>query len=92
MKYEHTVSNSALLSCRRISRGTVWASGMEKVSSPPSSPFTEQLLTSPLSDGRTDLLVCAALGVDLADCVYPTRTAVRLPSPSASPFLAPSSR
>lgn len=30
----------------------------------------------PLS-GATDLLVCAALGVDLADCVYPTRTAVR---------------
>jgi queuine tRNA-ribosyltransferase len=24
-----------------------------------------------------DLLVCAALGVDMADCVFPTRTAVR---------------
>lgn len=23
-----------------------------------------------------DLLVCAALGVDMADCVFPTRTAV----------------
>jgi len=27
-----------------------------------------------------DLLVCAALGVDMADCVFPTRTAVRLAS------------
>lgn len=31
-----------------------------------------------------DLLVCVALGVDMADCVYPTRTAVRLSSSLSS--------
>jgi queuine tRNA-ribosyltransferase len=26
----------------------------------------------------TDLVVCSALGVDMFDCVFPTRTAVRM--------------
>lgn len=42
-----------------------------------------------------DLLVCAALGVDMADCVFPTRTAVRhLPfsSPSSPDYTDSSSR
>lgn len=36
-----------------------------------------------------DLLVCAALGVDMADCVFPTRTAVRKRFASLFCLLAP---
>ncbi|KDE07631.1 queuine tRNA-ribosyltransferase [Microbotryum lychnidis-dioicae p1A1 Lamole] len=41
---------------------------------PEQKPRCELLTSFPLAIS-TDLLVCAALGVDMADCVFPTRTA-----------------
>ena len=35
-----------------------------------------------------DLVVCACLGTDMADCVYPTRTARFGAFPGGEPFLA----
>lgn len=32
----------------------------------------------PIPSYATDLVVCVALGCDMFDCVFPTRTAVRL--------------